>query len=431
VTVSRRTLLVADADSAATSHLARLLDGLGLDAVVGRSVAEVLAHLENKERRVDAMFIDLGSAELGGARVLTAVRDQYPDLPVVICASGGSKPEFIFAIRSRVVDWIDKPVTAPAVTEAIKRVAREARRALPRPGMVGAGTPTPAAAPRTFVAEIARRINEGAIALPEIPQVLEELRRTLTNLDVSPTDVLRVLEKDPAIAAQVVATANTAAYGGRGRIQDLRSAVARLGNRTIAGIAQAAALRGLFAFKLPAFRKVFQRMWSAHILTATLARELAGEVRDPDPEQVFMVCLMHNAGEQFLLRIMGEICQKQRELVVSMEEVLGGLREMHPAFGAALLKKWEMGPLFEHVARRHHESAYDAPDLDARTRTVLHLCNLADRLVSERGQGLYNDTLPGPDLDLSFDALCIPEARRPHFANRVLELAADIAPMIG
>jgi HD-like signal output (HDOD) protein len=190
-------------------------------------------------------------------------------------------------------------------------------------------------------------------------------------------------------------------------------------------------LRGLFAFKLPAFRKVFQRMWSAHILTATLARELAGEVRDPDPEQVFMVCLMHKSGEQFLLRIMGEICQKQRELVVSMEEVLGGLREMHPPFGAALLKKWEMGPLFEQVARRHHESAYDAPEIDMRTRAVLHLCNLADRLVSERGQGLYNDTLPGPDVDVSFDALGIPEARRPHFANRVLEIAADIAPMIG
>jgi HD-like signal output (HDOD) protein/CheY-like chemotaxis protein len=431
VTVSRRTLLVADADSAATTHLTRLLDGLGLDAVVGRTVAEVLSHLENRERRIDAMFIDLGSAELGGARVLTAVRDQYPDLPVVICASGGSKAELVFAIRSRVVDWIDKPASLPAVTEAIKRVAREARRGLPRPGMAGAGTPTPAPAPRSFVAEIARRVFDGTIALPEIPQVLDELRRTLSNLDVSPAEVLRVLEKDPAIAAQVVATANTAAYGGRGRIQDLRSAVARLGNRSIAGIAQAAALRGLFAFKLPAFRKVFQRMWSAHILTATLARELATEIRDPDPEQVFMVCLMHNAGEQFMLRIMGEICQKQREQVVSMEEVLGALRDTHTAFGTALLKKWEMGALFEQVARRHHEAQYDAPELDARARTVLHLCNLADRLVNERGQGLYNDTLPGPDVDASFEALGIPETRRAHFANRVLEVAADIAPMIG
>jgi HD-like signal output (HDOD) protein len=132
-----------------------------------------------------------------------------------------------------------------------------------------------------------------------------------------------------------------------------------------------------------------------------------------------------------MLRIMGEICQKQREQVVSMEEVLGALRDTHTAFGAALLKKWEMGALFEQVARRHHEAQYDAPELDARARTVLHLCNLADRLVNERGQGLYNDTLPGPDVDASFEALGIPETRRAHFANRVLEVAADIAPMIG
>jgi hypothetical protein len=90
-----------------------------------------------------------------------------------------------------------------------------------------------------------------------------------------------------------------------------------------------------------------------------------------------------------------------------------------------------MDPLFAVVARRHHDATYDAPDLDARTRHILHMCNLADRLVSDRGQGMYTSDLPGPDVSASFDALGIPEGRRAHFANRVMEIAADIGPMVG
>ena len=431
--MNRRTLLIADTDERNNSELARILDELGLASVIGRNATEVMGHLDQRDRKIDAVFVDLTNSELGGPRVLHALREPCPDLPVVAIGSGGSRNDFIFAIRNRCVDWIDKPATLASVTEAIKRIARDARRSLPRPGLAAAGTPTPntSAPARSFVHEIVRRIQDGSIALPEVPAILDELRRTLSNLDVAPTDVLRILEKDPSIAAQVVATANTAAYGGRGRISDLRSAVARLGNRTIAGIAQAAALRGLFAFKLPAFRKVFQRMWGAHCLTATLAREVAIDIKDPDPEQIFMVCLMQNAGEQFMLRIMGEVCQKQREQVVSMEEVIASLRETHTAFGAALLKKWDMDPVFAVVARRHHDATYDAPDLDARTRHILHICNLADRLVSDRGQGMYTSDLPGPDVSASFDALGIPEGRRAHFANRVMEIAADIGPMVG
>lgn len=417
--MTKRTALIADTDERAAGELARILDQLGLTPAVCRSGADVMGRLE---KGADVVFLDLKAADLRAGQVLQDLRDRFPSVPVVICTADGRKEDVVFALRHTCVDWVDKPATKLNIGDALKRVARETRRQV----NAAAIAPPPAQA-RGLIKEIIGRIRDGSIALPEMPKVLDELQRLLGNLDVSPDEVLRVLEKDPAIAAKILATANTATYGGRGRITDLKSAVTRLGNRTISSIAQTAALRGMFSFKLPAFRAVFQKMWTGHCVAAYVARELAAEVADPDPEEVYLISLLHNSGEQFMLRVFAEIFQRQAHQVLSMEEVLGAIKETHAVFGASLAKKWNMGPMFELVARHHHDDVYERPEFDARTRRILHLCNVADRLVDDKGLGFYTESLPGPDLSTSYDALRISDGRKPHFADRVEMVRADVA----
>lgn len=418
--MSKRTALVADPDERAAQELATILDQLGLMPIVARTSAEALAKLD---RGADAVFLDLKSAELKGGQLLQELRERSPGTPVVVCSADGRKDDVVFAMRHGCMDWIDKPATKATVSDALKRVARESRR------QVQAVHQAPPAQARGLIKEIIGRIKDGSIALPEMPRVLDELQRVLSNLNVNPDEVLKVLEKDPAIAGKILATANTATYGGRGRITDLKSAVTRLGNRTIASIAQTAALRGMFSFRLPAFRAVFQKMWTGHCVAAYLARELASEVTDSDPEEVYLICLLHNSGEQFLLRVFAEIFQRQSQQVLSMEEVLTALRDTHTVFGSGLLKKWNMGTLFDTAARRHHEDNFDAADLDTRSRRILHICNLATRLTEEKGMGFYYESLPGPDIGASYEALRIADHRRPYFADRVEVLRADVSPI--
>lgn len=419
--MNKRTAVIADPDDRAAGELSKILDQLGLSAAICRTGADVMSRLE---KGADVVFLDMKSADLKGAQVLQEVRERHAATPVVICTAEGRKEDVLFALRHGCMDWIDKPATKAGVSDALKRVARETRR------QVQAVSQAPPAAARGLIKEIVGRIRDGSIALPEMPRVLDELQRVLQNLQASPDEVLKVLEKDPAIAAKILATANTATYGGRGRITDLKSACTRLGNRTISSIAQTAALRGMFSFRLPAFRQVFQKMWTGHCVAASLSRELAVEVTDTDPEEVYLVSLLHNSGEQFMLRVFAEIFQRQANQILSMEEVLGALRETHAVFGAGLAKKWNMGTLFELVAKHHHDETFDRPELDARTRRVLHLCNLADRLVEDKGLGFYPDTQPGPGIQASYDALKIADNRKPHFAERVMLIQTDIAPII-
>ena len=73
-----------------------------------------------------------------------------------------------------------------------------------------------------------------------------------------------------------------------------------------------------------------------------------------EPEEVFLIGLMHDIGELFLLRVFGELFQRQNNQILSMPEVLDMVRDYHCVFGEALMKKWDLGDVFCFVTRNHH-----------------------------------------------------------------------------
>ncbi len=421
--MGRRTVIIADTDAKAAADLAELTEDLGLRAVTAASPREVLRLLEKSPT---ALFIDLKSATLRGGHLLAELRRREVHVPVVVVTANGTKNDVVFALRYGCVDWIDKPAEKSAVVNALKRVARETRR-LARTSVAG----TPSLRARVLIKDLVARIRHGNIALPEVPQVVAELRRVLSDMTADSEQVLRVLEKDASIAARIISTANTITYGGRGRITDLKSAITRLGNRTIASIAQTAAFRGMFAFRSPAFKQVFRKMWLGQLISACVAREIATELGEHETDEVYLLGLLHNTGEPFLLRVFAEIFVRNPNQVLSMEEVLEVIREYHGPFGASLLQKWNMGELFVEVARRHHDgSRYDKEMLGEQTWRLLHICNLADRIIESIGPNFYPDALPGPASGESFEALGLPEERWDALLQRAGEIKEEMSSLV-
>ncbi len=362
-----------------------------------------------------------------GGHLLAELRRREVPLPVVVITSNGSKSDVVFALRYGCVDWIDKPADRGSVVNALKRVARETRR-LAQATVSG----TPKMHARALVRDLVEKIRHGNIALPEVPSVVLELRRVLADITADSEQVLKVLEKDPSIAARIISTANTITYGGRGRITDLKSAITRLGNRTIASIAQTAAFRGMFAFRTPAFKQVFRSMWQGHLVAANLTRELGRELDgDRDLDETYLLALLHNSGEPFLLRIFAEIFMRQSNQVLSMEEVLEVIRDYHPLFGSSLLAKWNMGEMFITVAGRHHDPAAFADDsIDPRTKRLMHLCNLSTRIVEHIGPTFYPSPPGGPPAAASFEAVGFKEDKWDEVVQHAQEIKDEMSELV-
>lgn len=114
---TRRLLLVEDEDSL-RSLLARFLGRAGYE-VVAAGAGEDAVHMFNEEPdRYAAAVIDMTLPDMNGAALLAKLREQRPDLPVVI-SSGTARTTAEFAHGAAPVRFLQKPFLPSRLAEAL------------------------------------------------------------------------------------------------------------------------------------------------------------------------------------------------------------------------------------------------------------------------------------------------------------------------
>ena len=74
-------------------------------------------------------------------------------------------------------------------------------------------------------------------SISSIPSVAIQIISVANNKDASVQDMLDVISTDPAFATKVLRTVNSAEYGLKNRVGDLKSAIAMLGFREVRNLA--------------------------------------------------------------------------------------------------------------------------------------------------------------------------------------------------
>ncbi len=407
--MATRTICIADSDAESSAAAESCLKELGFVTVVAATEDAVLQQFGS---HTDLLVIDPTQTAISAESLLPKIPLEKK-LPIVVVAQEGTREDAILAMKYGGVDWLEKPVDVDTWRACIQRVEQRTGKTFFEEGT----TVIEPVTSRALVREIALRIKDGKVDLPEVPQVLRDLNILLQNLEVDADEVTKLVEKDPSLSARLVATANTAAYGGKnweGRITDVKSTVVRLGNMAIRNLVTTAAVKGMFTFRSPAFKSVFEKMWRAHFMAACLSREIASALEMEDPEEAYLVGLMHNIGELFLLRVFGEFFQRQNNQLLSMDEVMEVVRTYHNVFGEALVRKWDLGDVFAYTNRHHHdldEYVKDDPE-HADNRKMLYLVNLANQLTQYAGLVYDKKSLAAPSLPDSYEALGLPPENR-------------------
>ena len=81
-----------------------------------------------------------------------------------------------------------------------------------------------------------------AKSLPSLPLTVVALGEAVQDERCTVDRILGILSKDPSLSATLLRLANSALYAGTGSIQDLRSAVLRLGFDAVANLGTGAAV---------------------------------------------------------------------------------------------------------------------------------------------------------------------------------------------
>src|SRR5476651_699122 len=140
-------ILIVDDEADIRDLVAGILQDEGYDARTARNSDDALAAIVS--RRPNLVFLDiwLQGSRLDGLQLLDTVKEQHPDLPVVMISGHGNIETAVAAIKRGAYDFIEKPFKADRLvlvadraleTSRLRREVKELKHLAPLPtSMVG------------------------------------------------------------------------------------------------------------------------------------------------------------------------------------------------------------------------------------------------------------------------------------------------------
>lgn len=347
---------------------------------------------------------------LGDAYGVSTVYDEALFEPEAVVFEGGSHVSLVRMTREGLRSLIE-PAAIGRFSRSVDSLQEDKGANLGPCPAPASGAPSNCIGSYTPAAAIKDRIE----AIYELPMMPEHARRILElnhdpNADAS--DLARVVDLDPSLAAQVMRYARSPLFSYGGKITDLEQAISRvLGFDLVMNLA--VGLAALKPFRNPPDGPLgLHAFWRHATYSAALAqrvgRQLPPRLR-PKPGPLHLAGLLHNFGylafghlfqpEFYLLNKM--VAANPRVPVTTLERqvlCMGQARDVlclgHAEVGAWLLKSWNMPEEVVAAACEHHNEDYAGVHAG-----YANLVLLVDRLLKRYGIGDADcDVLPSPVL---------------------------------
>lgn len=197
--------------------------------------------------------------------------------------------------------------------------------------------------------------------LPTPPQVYTELTNALHSDLSDALQIAKIVEKDPAVAAQVMKQVNSAYFGFERQITNLHEAVAMLGLRSLRSISLSSQLNQQFKQDKSWHQFSFEAVNARALLVARLAQQIAKRsgLSQAQQDQAFLAGLLHDIGvlimashdpEQYRKLLIYSV--KKHKPIYLVEKASFGF--FHGEVGAALLAMWNLPPQVVEAVMLHH-----------------------------------------------------------------------------
>jgi putative nucleotidyltransferase with HDIG domain len=221
-------------------------------------------------------------------------------------------------------------------------------------------TPSSTGGDAEFLTQFARRVREGDLTLPPMPESVLRIGQLLSDPDVTLRTLARQVERDPAVATRLVGVANSPFYAGLESVRSVSDALTRLGMREAWRALLSIALRSK-VFRAAGARAQAQQLWEHALATAAACQALAAE-RAIDPDPAFLAGLVHDIGRVAILATADDMLRRsrgqQRASTAALERVLA---VAHARLGGRLAESWHLDPDICRAVEAHHRSNAELP----------------------------------------------------------------------
>ena len=243
----------------------------------------------------------------------------------------------------------------------------------------------------SLAAIVEAELRKGTIELPVLPEAAAQVRAIVAR-EGGAREIVGVIEREPALAAEILRYANSIAYAGLREITDLQQAVMRLGLGAVEQTVLALSARNAFQATDRTQERLYRALWQHSITTALAARRLTPRSASFSAETVFLGGLLHDIGKLVVLRCLSTLRQRDpASYSFEAGTVLEFFEALHCKAGVALAEVWNLPAEIREVIGRHHE-----PDLSSPADLLVAIVQLADLVAAKLGATLR----PGVDVSL-------------------------------
>ena len=233
--------------------------------------------------------------------------------------------------------------------------------------------------------------------IPTLPTIVFKLNQHLQNPETSIAKVSETIEKDQAMALKILMLVNSAFYGFRSKVSDIKNAVVLLGfnavRNAIISVSVINALPKTLLFQ--DFEMI--DFWKHSLSVAVTSKSIAQKSGLDSPDNCFVGGLLHDVGKVIMAQYFTEDFIKvwtrmQNEYLPFYDAEQQELPVDHTKIGAYLADRWQLPRGLTDAIRWHHD--YQPENGNAAFMINIHL---ADILVNS-----YNEN---PDCTLDLGAM--------------------------
>lgn len=219
--------------------------------------------------------------------------------------------------------------------------------------------------------------------IPTLPEMSGEVLAALNEEEVEIDKVTRLIESDPAMAAQILKVANSPFSGTITTVSSIGHAIIILGLGEIKSLLLVFAVQKFFA-ESEGERLSRKRLWTHSIVSSHIARFLARHFHCDSDDTLFLSALIHDVGkivadqyfhEEFR-RIIDYVETNHTTFNKAEKEILGAT---HYQIGAKLLQQWSF-PRQVIMQVFHHHAPWQEQNFLTGS-VIIYLANIFAKLA--------------------------------------------------
>jgi len=185
--------------------------------------------------------------------------------------------------------------------------------------------------------ELTRAVSQDELDLPTLPEVALRIRDAAEDENISVQSLAAVISEDPSLTGQMIKVANSPMYRAANTIEDITTAVSRLGIDFTANLATGLAMQQMFQATSDVIDRKLRKVWSHATEVAGISGVLAKTFTTLRSDQAALAGLTHSIGVLPILAWAEEHPELVRDSL-TLDRVIDSV---HGSLGTMILKSWD------------------------------------------------------------------------------------------